>query len=69
MKLNFLVLFVRIMSGVRGRRGGGRAGGRGGGGRGGVNLTQEDLNNLLQAAFQLGHNGGGKLTYQHLPHW
>ena len=44
------------MSGVRGGRGGGRNGGRGGGrggggGRRGVNLSQEDLNNLLQAAF------------------
>ena len=61
MKLNFLVLFARIMSGARGGRGGGRNGGRGNGGRGGVNLTQDDLNNLLQAAFQLGQNGG-KLT-------
>ena len=63
------------MSGVRGGRGGGRNGGRGGGrggagGRGGVNLSQEDLNKLLQAAFQLGHNGGGKLIYPFsLPHW
>jgi len=56
------------MSGVRGGRKGGRTGGRdGSGGRGGVNLTQEDLNNLLQAAFLLGHNGG-KLTYPLLPH-
>ena len=54
------------MSGVRGGRGGGRGGA---GGRGGVNLSQEDLNNLLQAAFQLGHNGGGKLIYPFsLPH-
>ena len=63
------------MSGVRGGRGGGRNGGRGGGrggagGRGGINLSQADLNNLLQAAFQLGHNGGGKLSYPFsLPHW
>ena len=64
------------MSGVRGGRGGGRNGGRGGGrggagGRGGgINLSQADLNNLLQAAFQLGHNGGGKLFYPFsLPHW
>ena len=63
------------MSGVRGGRGGGRNGGRGGGrdgagGRGGINLSQDDLNNLLQAAFQLGHNGGGKLIHPFsLPHW
>ena len=56
------------MSGARGggRRGGGRGGG---GGRGNINMTQEELNNLLQqqvnmalAAFQAGHNVlGGKL--------
>ena len=50
---------------MSGRRGGGRNGGRGGGGgRGGVNLTQEDLNNLLQAAFQAGHNAHvGKIIF------
>ena len=37
------------MSGARGggRRGGG--GGRAGGGRGNINMTQEELNNLIQS--------------------
>ena len=60
------------MSGARGggRRGGGRGGGGRGGGRGNINMTQAELNNLLQqqvnialAAFQAGHNAlGGKLV-------
>lgn len=60
------------MSGARGgrRRGGGRSGGRGGGGgHCNINMTQAELNNLLQqqvnmalAAFPAGHNVlGGKL--------
>ncbi len=59
------------MSGARGRRRGGRNGGRGGGpgvGRGNVNMTQEELNNLIQeqvtialAAYQAAQQGlGGK---------
>ena len=59
------------MSGARGGRRGGRTGGRGGGGRGGgnVNMTQAELNNLLQqqvnialTAFQTAYNAlGGNL--------
>ena len=61
------------MSGARGggRRGGGRGGGgrAGGGGRGNINMTQAELNNLLQqqvnmamANFQAGINAmGGEL--------
>src|ERR1044071_225943 len=53
------------MSGARGGRRGGRGGG---GGRGNVNMTQAELDNLLQqhvnvalAAFQAAHNAmGGK---------
>ena len=66
----FVSFLSQKMSGIRGgRRGGGRTGGRnGGGGRGGVNLTQEDLNTLLQAAFQAGHNAhGGELILSVLP--
>ena len=57
------------MSGAHGGRRGGRGGGGGReGGRGNVNMTQEELNNLLQqhvnvalAAFQAAHNAmGGK---------
>jgi len=59
------------MSGVRGGRRGGRTGGRdAGGGRGCINLTQEDLNNLIQVAIQTGQNvHGGKLNFSTLPHY
>src|ERR1043165_2997929 len=66
------------MSGARGGRRGGRSGGRaggrgGGGGRGNINMTQAELDNLMQqhvnialAAFQAAHNSMGGtsiLTY------